>query len=81
MNNNSKPRLDVKTIRREETCDNLVIFTNRDMFFYTTRLKKLSAWPDKSKKCLYPEFLWFVFSRIRTEYGPEKLPIRALFTQ
>ena len=48
MKNNSKPRLDVKTIRREETCDNLVIFTNRDMFFYTTRLTKLSTWPDNT---------------------------------
>ena len=26
-------------------------------------------------------FFWFVFSRIRTEYGPEKLRIWTLFTQ
>ena len=27
------------------------------------------------EKCPYLEFLWTVFSRIRTEYGPEKLRI------
>ena len=27
------------------------------------------------------EFFWSVFYRIRTEYGPEKLRIRTLFTQ
>ena len=25
------------------------------------------------RKCLYSEFFWSVFPRIRTEYGPEKL--------
>ena len=33
------------------------------------------------KKCPCLEFLWFVFSRIRNEYGPEKLRIRTFFTQ
>ena len=33
------------------------------------------------EKCPYLEFFWYVFSRIRTEYGPEKLGIRTLFTQ
>ena len=34
-----------------------------------------------SEKCPYLEFFWPVFSRIRTEYGPEKLQIRKLLTQ
>ena len=33
------------------------------------------------EKCLYLELFWSVFSRIRTEYGPENLRIRSLFTQ
>ena len=33
------------------------------------------------EKCPYSEFFWFVFSHIWTEYGPEKLRIRTLFTQ
>ena len=32
------------------------------------------------EKCLYSELFWSAFSRIRTEYGPEKLRIRTLFT-
>ena len=32
-------------------------------------------------KCTYSEFFWSTFSRIRTEYGPEKLPIWRLFTR
>ena len=46
MKNNSKSRLDVKTIGIEETYNSLVTFTNKDMFFYTTRLKKLTICPD-----------------------------------
>ena len=33
------------------------------------------------EKCPYLEFFWSVFSSIRTEYGPEKLRTRTLFTQ
>ena len=33
------------------------------------------------EKCQYLEFFQSVFSRIRTEYGPEKLRIRTPFTQ
>ena len=41
------------------------------------------------KKCLYSEFFWSAFSRIRTEYGspnagehrPEKFRMRTLFKQ
>ena len=33
------------------------------------------------EKCPYSKFFWSVFSHIRTEYGPEKLQIRTLFTQ
>ena len=33
-----------------------------------------------SEKCPYLELFWSVFSRIRTEYGPEQLRIRTLFT-
>ena len=33
------------------------------------------------EKCPYLETLWSAFSRIWTEYGPEKLQIRTLFTQ
>ena len=33
------------------------------------------------EKCLYSEFFWSAFSRIWTEYRPENLRIRALFTQ
>ena len=33
------------------------------------------------KKCPYSELFWSVFSHIWTEYGPEKLQIRTLFTQ
>ena len=33
------------------------------------------------EKCPYLEFFWSVFSRIRIEYGPEKLQKRTLFTQ
>ena len=33
------------------------------------------------EKYPYSEFFWSVFSRIRTECGPEKLQIRTLFTQ
>ena len=33
------------------------------------------------KKCPYLELLSSVFSRIWTEYGPEKLRIQTLFTQ
>ena len=33
------------------------------------------------KKSPYSEFFWSVFSRIRTEYGSEKLRTRTLFTQ
>ena len=32
-------------------------------------------------KCPYSKFFWSVFFRIRTEYGPENLRIRTLFTQ
>ena len=32
------------------------------------------------KKYPYSKFFWSVFSRIRTEYGPEKHRIRTLFT-
>ena len=33
------------------------------------------------KNCSYSKFFWSVFSRIRTEYGPEKLRIRTHFSQ
>ena len=33
------------------------------------------------EKCPYSEFFWSIFSPIPTEYGPEKLVIRTLFTQ
>ena len=33
------------------------------------------------EKCPYSEFYWHLFSRIRTEYGPEKLQIQTFFTQ
>ena len=33
------------------------------------------------EKCPYSEFFWPVFSRIRTEYGSEKLRTRTLSTQ
>ena len=31
--------------------------------------------------CPNSEFFWSIFSRIRTEYGPEKFRIPTLFTQ
>ena len=33
------------------------------------------------EKCPYLDFLWYVFSHIRTEYGTKKRRIRAHFTQ
>ena len=30
---------------------------------------RTSAFSDMCEKCLYSKFFWFVFSRIRTEYG------------
>ena len=33
------------------------------------------------EKCPYLKFFWSIFSCIRTEYGPEKLEIRTLFTK
>ena len=33
------------------------------------------------ENCPYSEFYWFVFSLNVGKYGPEKLRIRALFTQ
>ena len=33
------------------------------------------------ERCLYSELFWFAFSRIGTEYVPEQLRIRTLFTQ
>ena len=33
------------------------------------------------EKCPYSELFWPVFSRIRTEYGPEQLQVRTFFTQ
>ena len=41
---------------------------------------KLPALHTVSVKCPYSELFWCVFSRIRTEYGPEKLWIQSLFT-
>ena len=35
--------------------------------------------PTLREKCPYSKFFWSVFSRIRTEYGPEKPRIRTLF--
>ena len=40
-----------------------------------------SAQAALREKCPYLEFFWSAFSRIRTEYGPEKRRIRTLFTQ
>ena len=40
-----------------------------------------SAQAALREKCSYLEFFWSAFSRIRTEYGPEKLRIRTLFRQ
>ena len=59
-------------------------------------LHKMDVWQSLKyasalfEKCPYSQFLWSVFSRIRTEYvfgpnvgkyGPEKLHIRTLFTR
>ena len=41
---------------------------------------KLPALHTVSVKCPYSELFWCVFSRIRTEHGPEKLWIQSLFT-
>ena len=42
--------------------------------------KDVEWWPLR-EKCPYSEFFWSAFSRIRTEYGTEKLLIRTLFMQ
>ena len=51
----------------------------------TTKKIPRSAFAKKlialREKCLYSEYFWSVFSRIRTEYEPEKLRIRTLFAQ
>ena len=39
-----------------------------------------SSWQSLRKRCPYSELFWSVFSRIRTEYEPEELRIRTLFT-
>ena len=52
--------------------------------FRSKRPKKALPWIKSlalSEKCTYSEFFWSLFSRNRTEYGPEKLRIRLLFTE
>ena len=36
---------------------------------------------ERPEKCPYSEFFWSIFSRIRTEYRPERFQIQILFTQ
>ena len=45
------------------------------------RSEALSTLSTLLKKCQYSELFWSAFSRIQTEYGPEYLRIRTLFTQ
>ena len=53
-------------------------------FLMEKKMKKRKACyraPSLYEKCPYSEFFWSVFSRIRTEYRPEKLRKRSFFTQ
>ena len=43
--------------------------------FYEKKKKKKKSKGTLRKKCLYLEFFWSVFSRIRTEYRLEMLQI------
>ena len=70
--------------RKRSRCQKRFISKNWESFSHFINFYYLIL----RKKCPYSEFFWSVFSRIWTEfspnvgkYGPEKLQIRALFTQ
>ena len=70
--------------------NNWIAETFKELALTIKQTKYIAYWKDFEtlynedpllEKCPYSEFFWSIFSRIRTEYGPEKRRIWTLFTQ